>query len=125
VSNGTSCLCLAGFTWDPVQLICVCDYKQNFYQLMNGICWDCSQVTNGNGLASPQGCGCTNGLTWIANSDYCGCPLGYVSTDTICLSCFNAVSLLSGTTLAGCNSCSNNEGFFLANGICLSCSQQK
>ena len=123
VSNGTSCLCLAGFTWDPVQLICVCDYKQNFYQLMNGICWDCSQIANSNGLATPLGCGCANGLTWVADS--CVCPSDYVNMGNTCMSCSNAVSFLSGTTLSGCNACLNSQGFFLSNGICVACSKLK
>jgi hypothetical protein len=126
VANGSSCLCLTGFVWDSVGLVCICDNKQNFYQSPNdGLCRDCWQIDNSNGLAFSQGCGCANGFIWMVNSSSCGCPAGYVNIGATCQSCAAAIGSLSGKTVNGCSACSNGEGFFLSNGVCLVCSKLK
>lgn len=120
---GNSCSCIRGYTWNSALKKCVCDYTQNFW-VISGVCYDCTSVPNTNGIASSSGCQCGNQLTWIASSNKCDCPVGYVNMGSYCISC-SAATLPAGATVAGCQACNVSQGFFLSGGICYACSAQK
>lgn len=122
VLTGQRCVCSSSAVWNELSKTCDCNYKIGFVRVGTG-CVRCSSITNSSGYASPNGCSCIPGYRWQSSTGTCaGCSSGFYSKAELCLSCTD--SLPNGATLAGCQSCSNAEGFVLVGGVCMVCTSK-
>jgi len=99
----------------------MCSNSQGFL-LVGDICIKCSAITNSNGLATINGCGCTVGK-WNLNSLSCASitctsPLAYDFTSDSCM-CDLTVAILTPLSICKlCSSITNSNGTVLNPSTC-------
>jgi hypothetical protein len=120
-SDSASCVCIAGYYWNPGHQACLCDFNQN-YVVINGFCTGCISVAQSTGLANAFGCICLNGFIYSSSGE-CLCPAGSVIIGSICTSCSSA-ALPTGAVPADCSACANAKGFSSQALGCYACASQ-